>query len=705
MMKNSKLSKLLVAGVSIAMLTSALAPMAFAEENSDVQLSADTTYTVYVRATTNKSLSINDNYISFKDVNNTESNPANGTIAYTYNVKYVDSNDVTKGVESILPTNNGPMTFDTTAFVPAAANNDSYVVDSEYGWVLCNKTNYDDGDVTNIYSISVADLFKDHSATFGSGFASNIAFPVKTVASAKVTVQQPTADDLTGDKYALGGKIGNITLYNEDTAEKVTADHAEVTAALTAEVTLPTYSFVATGTDKAAFDSATVVANVNGVKKGEIKDLANGASFSLTDSRLGLADYLNGYKDGEATTSYAITVVITPVYKDVSDKAVQLTVSSTGAPKTYKLDEDDELVEIKNTDADSAVRVVISGTHPMAPVDTYNDGLWKSVTNKYGTGDAVAYGSTVKLPEMKVTKTVNTKTVDDEDYIFIGWEVVSTGDVLADGVTPANGTVITDGIFKASDYKANKTAGRTTLSLVAKFLYDPQTTDEPVYTIKPAVKNPNDTMNNYTVFDEKGKKVNVSNAPTTTWADFVEFEGGIFTDDKGVVSYYADKKDFNGKWVVDTTVTGIADGIYFENGVQDTKACGLKKVAGDDSAFVYLVSDGVYKADYQGLWISEDKVWYYLVNGCCQTPADGVYEHTNGWYYNFKDGKMVETNGFELYGKDQYWFDAGECNTTGGARVAEHVDGFFYYVNNGIWDNTFNGELDGHTFVNGFAAE
>ena len=33
MMKNSKLSKLLVAGVSVAMLASAFAPMAFAEES------------------------------------------------------------------------------------------------------------------------------------------------------------------------------------------------------------------------------------------------------------------------------------------------------------------------------------------------------------------------------------------------------------------------------------------------------------------------------------------------------------------------------------------------------------------------------------------------------------------------------------------------------------------------------------------------
>ena len=34
MMKNSKLSKLLVAGVSVAMLASAVAPMAFADEAS-----------------------------------------------------------------------------------------------------------------------------------------------------------------------------------------------------------------------------------------------------------------------------------------------------------------------------------------------------------------------------------------------------------------------------------------------------------------------------------------------------------------------------------------------------------------------------------------------------------------------------------------------------------------------------------------------
>ena len=48
-MKNSKLSKLLVAGVSVAMLASALAPMAFAEEASGTS-EIETALKVYVTA-------------------------------------------------------------------------------------------------------------------------------------------------------------------------------------------------------------------------------------------------------------------------------------------------------------------------------------------------------------------------------------------------------------------------------------------------------------------------------------------------------------------------------------------------------------------------------------------------------------------------------------------------------------------------------
>ena len=49
MMKNSKLSKLLVAGVSVAVLASAVAPMAFAEETSTNQgLTGSGNYTVNI---------------------------------------------------------------------------------------------------------------------------------------------------------------------------------------------------------------------------------------------------------------------------------------------------------------------------------------------------------------------------------------------------------------------------------------------------------------------------------------------------------------------------------------------------------------------------------------------------------------------------------------------------------------------------------
>ena len=52
MMKNSKLSKLLVAGVSVAMLASALAPMAFAEETSNESVETDDNVTFYVQVRT-----------------------------------------------------------------------------------------------------------------------------------------------------------------------------------------------------------------------------------------------------------------------------------------------------------------------------------------------------------------------------------------------------------------------------------------------------------------------------------------------------------------------------------------------------------------------------------------------------------------------------------------------------------------------------
>ena len=701
MMKNSKLSKLLVAGVSIAMLTSALAPMAFAEESTTSSVS-DTTYSVYVRGTTvSGSLSIHGTNVNFKDSNGTANTTSgdNRYIVYTYNVNYVD-HDANKGVESIVPTNDGPTAFDISAFTPLITSNKAYVVDTDSGWVL--STGAATSDETIIKSISVEDLFEDYSYSADSTNYSNISFPLKEVATATVTVEAPTTGALAGTAKAKAGKVGETALYDKDTAEN--AAEKTVYAPLTADVVLPTYSFVPTNTDKAAFDGVTVVAKVGGAEKGKIENLGNGATFSLSDSRLNLGEYLKGYEDGEATTAVAITIEITAKFKDVSDKAVKLIVENVNTSiHTVVLDEDD-----KEKDADNADKVKTDAYPKVVAVDTYNDGLLASVVANYpSSGKKVVYGDTVKLPELKVVKldTKTSKEVDNDNYKFLGWEVVCDKDVLADGVTPANGFVITDNTFKASDFKASKTDNETELKLVPKFLYT-KTEDVHVYTFKPAVKNPNDTMNNYTVFDEKGKKVNVSNAPTTTWADFVEFEGGIFTDDKGVVSYYADKKDFNGKWVIDTTFTDIADDIYFVNGVQDTSAYGLKSYSGAEG-WNFLVANGVVARDYNGLWISPEGVWYYLTKGCCQIPAEGIFQNTKDetLFHVFAKGKIDKTaNGLKLYGDTWYNFVNGGCDTKAPTTVVEQ-DGAFFYVKAGVVDTTFSGEYEGHTFVNGWAAK
>ena len=175
----------------------------------------------------------------------------------------------------------------------------------------------------------------------------------------------------------------------------------------------------------------------------------------------------------------------------------------------------------------------------------------------------------------------------------------------------------------------------------------------------------------------------------------------------GTASYYQNKNN-EGKFVVDTTVNGLVDGVYFADGKQDTEAYGLKKVSGaaEDDKFFYLVSDGLYVDDYTGIWVDEDGSIYNLINGCTSdVPFTGIVEK-DGWATSVKDSKVDDkANGFILYGDTQYWFINGTCNLNETEAVREHTDGNFYYTVGAKIDFTFNGECNGHTFVNGVASK
>ena len=219
-------------------------------------------------------------------------------------------------------------------------------------------------------------------------------------------------------------------------------------------------------------------------------------------------------------------------------------------------------------------------------------------------------------------------------------------------------------------------------------------TPDPVITYTPA-KTPNDKVSKLA----DGKFVE-----SKTWAEFNNFQGGLFYNEvDGTASYYQNKNN-EGKFVVDTTVNGLVDGIVFDKGVQDTEAYGLYKVS-DADPFFYLVSDGVYQSDYNGMWEDEDGSVYKLEKGCTNTTFTGVYDRGD-WALSVKDSKVQkDETGFVLYGDTQHWFINGICNMKETEAVREHTDGNFYYTVGAKIDFTFNGECNGHTFVNGVASK
>ena len=660
MMKNSKLSKVLAAGVSVAMLTSAFAPLAFAENSSVAVKEPDYVFTVTVTGT---------NVELADPESNWDDNTHGQFVAeFTTNVYELDEN--------------GENDYSKPVFSNDEVALSEFVADHLYdltGWKIA-------GQATDVESFNVNTLFtyatgktpavKNSESDMDDGEASlNIALTVSETADPTAKVKLPIDEEADANNVKGGSKgtVKNGT-YTPD---------EQVTVKLDDTITLPKYT-MDEGYDYKYKVETTLT--VDGVSVDvEDKELANGASFDLSEYAHWFTD-----KDAEGNAKYFVnelSLVITgKVVAPEAAKAIELTVDKTNA---WVIDEDGKQVD-SNEDIDGV-----------------------SVDDKIAlnaiTIETVQYGKTFTLPAVESTE-------EDSTLVFDHWAVKDGNkELLADGVTKAGGFVIENGVVVPEKFLATTTAADTQIELVAVFVDtaepDEPEADENTY----VVTTPKDDVK---VFDKNGvalkeddKVVDGLNAKaggTISFNDYWtkvlgnedDFSGGpVYNTEDGVWSYYV-KDEIADKFIVDTTVSGIADFIYYTEGVQDTEAYGLKKVSGDDSAFVYLVSDGVYLADYQGLWCDEDGTWYYLIDGCCQTAANGVYEHSNGWFYNFVDGKMVETNGFQMHGTDFYWFVKGECKPEGGADCVEW-DGDLYYIEGGKFVPTFNGTFKGSVFVNG----
>ena len=612
MMKNSKLSKLLVAGVSVAMLASALAPMAFAEEESVT--SENAVLNVYFVAK-----SLDDG-------------------------KFTVTSDTTKwaGYDVVL-----------TSFTKSELedSNADYI---DFG--VYTPANYKEVDY---YEISWPD---------------NVS-----------TTQKKLSKSSTGISVEeLLTRVGK-TVNEVKEANTPLEIHVDV---VTKDKDYVTVKFDTVGNDAEGWTAAAITnlegntfvdnnGSWNETKKIVINDVINLPSFTITTEDM----YFAGYVIKNTTSGEYINSK-----KDLYN-GTQLILNSDDVDAKDSIEIYPVIRSIETVGLELSKDAAINPTNNKAFDDVagkdYSDRVTLSAYPVSGTA-TVKYGDTVKLPVL---------TTETAGWTFSHWQTKKDVEYLkADGETKVKNYAFTDGIFDPTMFNANED-----VVLVPVFVKG--TTPESVTTYDPA-KTPNDKVKKYV----DGKFV-----ADVVYGTDIEFDGGLFFNQVDETFAYYLPINSQGKWVIDTTVNGLVDGVVYDKGVQDTKACGLYKVS-DKDTFSYLVSNGAYLADYgeynedekryEGLWISEDKVWYYLVNGCCQTPADGVYEHTNGWYYNFKDGKMVETNGFQMHGTDFYWFVKGECKPEGGADCVEW-DGDLYYIEGGKFVPTFNDTFKGSVFVNG----
>ena len=220
MMKNSKLSKVLAAGVSVAMLTSAFAPLAFAENSSVAVKEPDYVFTVTVTGTNNVELADSES-------NWDDSKPDQFDAKFTTNVYELDEN--------------GEKDYSKPVFSNDEVALSEFVADHLHdltGWKIA-------GQATDVESFNVNTLFtyatdntaatKDDKGNVTDGKASlEIALTVSATADPTAKVKLP-ADQEAGANNVKGGSKGTVKngTYTPD---------EQVTVKLDDTITLPKYT-------------------------------------------------------------------------------------------------------------------------------------------------------------------------------------------------------------------------------------------------------------------------------------------------------------------------------------------------------------------------------------------------------------------------------------------------------------------------------
>ena len=705
MMKNSKLSKLLVAGVSVAMLASALAPMAFAEETSNSAVSYNDDLTVVV-ALYDKTTS------GWVNIGNSDTSkaPVAGKTGWVTNKADEIKNETPYLVQ---------FEADGAKYKVKESQTESINVDSVIDWTKL-PVNYDvvgwkfgETNFTTTFTGMNTGEIKLKGLVDDSYTVNNNRGQYTTYLTIFVEQSVETDDILssvTTDLVVANADITTAGSYNRDYGYKkaieVDGDELNLSnvACLNDSIVVPSYK-VADGYvwKDVKVEVSDNNAGSNPVITRTFKDM--GSTIKLSD--LGIQAYLD-----KATTSDLNDISISIKAEVEQKKGVMLTLSKDA----WTLSKDAKGNDVR---ANSGKKVVVVNELDNALFTKY-DGA---------TGSEVYSDADVTLPAVVILD-ADDPTKADEDYTFLGWEVIKTDtNKLADSKKVAATYRFEDGVFSATVFETTKTPSDTKVTVVPVFS---EAEEEEVITYG-EMETPYDKVDwfingekqlgkvvwaqHYSYVDENGK--------TKGW------EGGLFIDTKnGVAKMYSTVKkavtggspaqqyfldtNCNGAkegyvfkdGVQDTTVTGILDGAYYTKGAIDVEAYGLKKIAGaEDDPFFYLVSDGVYQSDYNGMWEDEDGSVYKLEKGCTNTTFTGVYDRGD-WALSVKDSKVQkDETGFVLYGEDQYWFINGICNMKETEAVREHTDGNFYYTVGAKIDFTFNGECNGHTFVNGVASK
>ena len=645
MMKNSKLSKLLVAGVSVAMLASAFAPMAFAEGSGVADIETPLNVLVYVSTDISTPAGINDTGKQAFSID-AEKN----VLGLTYD----SNNKRASSTIEVGPLTGNASTVDTTIDYEMF-DIDGYEFTGKWSVYQIATTN---GSWTNVATgdsgtVSLAALYNDSDFTPKADRLA-IAFKVDEIDNAKV-VSMPTK----------GGSVEEIVkplkvIHGDDDPDEVTANTTEIY--LDDTLILPNYT-IADGYNYKALKLS----------------VENSAGKTIYENTYAMAQQVavsSLFADEDDIDGAEITLtVVAPQMKVVT---ANLPTAIADAKAEY-------------TDKDGKKQYVALNT--VAAGDTLeaasNDDL-KLIAD----WDKTVYeNETRKLPTYVVKKA---DTTIDTTWTFVRWAVETNDTVLANG-KPANNYSLEGTTFDPTLFKADEDAAHSNLKLVPVFTKDAESADVITYS---AAKTPNDKVIKYVNGKPENEKV--------VWGVANEFKGGLFYNEVDETFAYYLPLNTKGKWEIDTTVNGVADGVFFADGKQDTEAYGLKKVSGaaEDDKFFYLVSDGLYVDDYTDIWVDEDGSIYNLINGCTSdVPFTGIVEK-DGWATSVKDSKVDDkANGFILYGETQYWFINGTCNLNETEAVREHTDGNFYYTVGAKIDFTFNGECNGHTFVNGVASK